>query len=417
MKYTIKYDLYSVIDYSIDRICKMLKDNNILLIDHKQLQNEDSSTSIGILEAVRYMLTIHGATKLKNMYDENKQEFRNILRKYFVVNYKRISSETEHFENMDENAQAIEFKISSIHKRISMRLYGWTKQKIAYSENKFGFSPKDYASMYLVNSDTVKSTFSDYDAIEISLTNIHTLNNRRSIYNVMDILKRAGIEQNRSKAFSIEFDEDNLSMNSQHINLAFALSPVTIAKIIDKDINQNRDKWIKGDVSANSGFTYPTITLFNALNKHGFTCKQTRYILSNINYHGKESYNPLYLAKYVVQWKYKELDNTVQGIATAIEKGKYDTLSPAQHGKTIRQAFQKYVRVGLTHNFILSSDKYEKYLANTNTYPDVAWLFAYYSYINELTYIVADIFANLSIELPRRIYKGETYTHLLEKYR
>lgn len=392
MLYTIKCNLQDMIKHAVDKTCDILASGNANSVTFNQLNKESASTSSAIFEVVRYLSVLHRTDELKELYKNKPEELRTFLKNYFAANYHKFSYD-EYLGIEQQSVQDLAFKIDDINTTIMKNTSNTTY-------------------LYLVNKQVATNIF--YDPYAIIIHEPYRHDDKISAYNVTSMLKKAGIEYTNGKV-EVDFHGNNLYLRINETEFAFAISPLNVMWIIDKDIQTKKEQWTSGNVSAESGFSYPTIALYKALNKHGFKCKHSRSIMSSLHYSGKEEYNPMHVARSAILHNYYDLNNKMYSIIGMIRQGKYNALTVAKRGKIIRKAFENCVQPMYTPNMILGSDKYEECLMNTDANPEFAWLFAYYKYVNELIHVVAETFTQLSLLLPYRIYNGETYTDLLKR--
>ena len=392
MKYVIKCSYTDMFNDAINKICDTISSNKIDRLTFEEVNKSNTSGAISIFEFARYLLAMYGSKRLKEMCDDNLDGLRHLIKRHFAEHYHQFSHE-EYISYEQQSVQDLALKINDIYESIIQ-------------------NTNDTAYVYLVNKEVAESTLNDPKAIDLYDARLLE-NGQIAAHNAISILEKAGIEYTNGE-MEIDFDDDNATMTINGTEFAFALSPITISDMIDKDIRSKQALWASGDVSAKTGFSYPTIALSNALSIHGFSCKYSRLLLSFTHYNGLEKYNSINVAKSAVIHNYSEMDNKINSITESILRGKFYSASAAQRGKFIRNAYEKVVSNYLP-NEVMYSSKYEKYLAETNMNPDIAWLFAYYEYVNDLVYVMAKTLTQLSLELPKRIYKGETYTHLFKR--
>lgn len=376
-----EYDLGSNIHYAIKDL----------------LSGEDTNieSKPELLKVLKIMATPNKIYSLKDMYENDSEYFYRlfeVVAKNANVDkikiYKSLDAYKKKSKDINEFANTVANTIENV-KRPIVETFPHEKNnpdlvvfapKLSYSgilsENKF------ISSKHIDNMSGLENFVFDYIT--------------RSNYN-NDISLRFGLD---------EYDKQPiLYMNGSAFILTIDQS-VIVSNILYETTGKERE-WYEGNVSANTGFGYMSITLYNALMKHGYTCLESRKIVLNV-------LRDIYLGEPGSDKKtYDKLEDDVSinfggiyplAFRVAGNSILKRTLIDVSREYTLNELYNKMVTYSHLKDgtLLLASDKFIRlFKKGTDSYK--AYTYAISSYITGLIAVLSSVLKELSIDIPKQI--------------
>ncbi len=345
-----------------------------------------------LLKILKIMAAPNDMYSLKDMYENDSEYFyrlfeivaRNVNVDQTTI-YKSLDAYKEKTKDINEFANTTKHIIRPIletfpYERENHNLVVFTPEPSHYktlSENKFIYAK------YISNKLMLKNFMFNYI-------------NRSDCDN--EIVLRLEVTT---------YDDEQPVLYMNRSKFIFTIDQGAIVRNILRETTGKERKWYEGNISADTGFGYPSIALYNTLIKHGYVCSESRNIvldiLRGLYFNEPESDKAIYdniendISK-IFGGIHNTIFKTIQNIVLKqdiINKNKEHTLNELYNKMAIHSNLDD-------SSLLLSSDKFiQLFKKCTDSYE--AYIYAINGYITGLTTVLSSFLKELSVEIPKRI--------------